>query len=149
MLSSSTFPASTWSAVTGSTVSRYTTAGNYIATGQASVSVLTSTSAGSGVKNTLTSSLTANTTYNVSFTSRLSGGTFTDMEVYYSIDGSAASVACTSAKVVNTSIWTKVNCTFATPASGITSGNAILIRQTGAGTARTFYIDNLSVTISR
>ncbi len=36
--SSSTFPGSTWSAISGATVSRYTTAGDNIATGQGSVS---------------------------------------------------------------------------------------------------------------
>jgi hypothetical protein len=146
--SSSTFPASTWSAINGSTVSRYTTYGDYISTGQASISVVTSTTAGSGVKNTLTTSLTANTHYNASFTVRLLNGTFTDMDAYYSVDGSATSVSCTADQIVNTSIWTKVNCAFTTPSSGITSSNAILIRQTGSGTSRTFYVDNISVTIA-
>lgn len=146
--SSSTFPANTWSSVGSSTISRYTTAGNYIATGQASASVSTTTSAGAGIKNTLTGALTANTNYNVSFAARLASGTFTDMDVYYSINGTATSVACTSNEAVTTSVWTKINCTFAAPASGMTSSNAILIRQTGSGTARVFYIDNLSVTIA-
>lgn len=146
--SSTAFPASTWSAVTGSTVSRYITAGDYIATGQASVAVATTTTAQSGVKDTLNTTLTANTNYNVSFTSRLASGTFTDMNVYYSIDGTTASVPCIASKAINISVWTKVNCTFTAPASGITSSNAILIRQTSAGTARTFYVDNLSVTIA-
>ena len=144
---STTFPSSTWSALTGGTVTRYITAGNYVATGQASVSTVTTGTANAGVKNQLSGALTANTTYNVSFTTRLSSGTFTDMNVYYSIDGSAASVACTSSATAATSVWSKVNCTFTTPSGGITSGNAIFIRQT-AGTARTFYVDNLSVTIA-
>jgi len=144
----STFPASTWAANGSSTVSRYTTAGNYIATGQASVSAATTTAANDGVKDTLSSALTANMHYNVSFTARLSSGTFTDMNVYYSINGSTASVACLASQAITTSVWTKVNCTFAAPASGITTGNAILIRQTGSGTARTFYVDNLSVAIA-
>lgn len=142
------FPANTWSAVTGSTTTRYTTAGNYIATGVGSVSVLTATTAGSGVKNRLSTSLTPNMTYNVSFSSRLLSGTFTDLEVYYSIDGTAASVPCTTSRAVPTSVWAKINCTFAAPASGITANNAIIIRQAAAGTIRTFYIDNLSVTIA-
>jgi len=150
------FPASTWSAITtvpSTTVSRYVTAGNNIATGQGSVSVVTGAAADGGVKNQLVNdadaptALNANTTYNVSFAARLLSGTFTDMNVYYSIDGTAASVPCTTGATAATSVWTKINCTFTTPASGITSGNAILIRQT-AGTARTFYIDNLSVTIA-
>jgi hypothetical protein len=154
--SSTTFPASTWTAITTApttTVSRHATAGNYIATGQGSVSVVTGAAANGGVKNQLVNSagaaaaLTANTTYNVSFTTRLLTGTFTDMNVYYSVDGTAASVACTTSATSATSVWSKVNCSFTTPTSGITSGNAILIRQT-AGTARTFYVDNLSVTIA-
>lgn len=146
--SSSTFPASTWSAVGSTTLSRYTTAGGFIATGAASVSVATTTAANDGVKNTLTTALTANQHYNASFATRLSSGTFTDMSVYYSIDGTAASVVCKTGQAVATSVWTKVNCAFTAPSSGITSGNAILIRQTGSGTGRTFYIDNLSITIA-
>lgn len=146
--SASTFPTNTWSLINGSTVTRYTTAGNYIATGQASIGVTTNTTAGSGVKDTLSTALSANTNYNVSFTTRLLSGAFTDMDVYYSIDGTVTSVPCITSKAVNTSVWTKVNCTFAAPASGITAANAIMIRQTSAGTARTFYIDNLSVTIA-
>jgi hypothetical protein len=70
------------------------------------------------------------------------------MSVYYSVDGTATSVPCTTNQAVTTSVWTKVNCTFTAPASGITSSNAILIRQASSGTARTFYVDNLSVTIA-
>ncbi|MEO5691358.1 MAG: NosD domain-containing protein [Candidatus Saccharimonadales bacterium] len=142
-----TFPANTWSAVTGSTVTRYNTAGNYIATGQGSVSVSTPATANSGVKNQLSTSLTANTTYNVSFTTRLLSGSFTSLNVHYSVDGTAASIPCILDKSALTSIWQKINCTFKTPTSGITSGNAIFIRQ-GAGVAREFYVDNLSVTIA-
>ena len=147
--SAATFPASTWSAVGSSTISRNTTTNNNsIATGQASVSVATTSAAQDGVKNTLVTSLGTKQNYNVSFTARLSSGTFTDLNVYYSVDGTAASVPCTSSQAIATSIWTKINCTFTAPTSGITSSNAILIRQTGSGTARTLYIDNLSVTIA-
>lgn len=144
--SAATFPANTWSAI-GSTISRYTTAGDFIPTGQASVSVVTPATANTGVSNRLSTSLTANMIYNVSFATRLSSGAFTDMNVYYSVDGTTASVACTTSQAVTTSVQTKVNCAFTAPSSGITSSNAILIRQTGA-TARTFYVDNLSVTIA-
>lgn len=143
-----TFPANTWSSNGSASVSRYVTAGNYIATGQGSVAIATTTAANDGAKNILTSALTANMHYNVSFSARLQSGAFTDMNVYYSIDGTTASVACTTGQAVVTSIWTKVNCSFAAPSSGITSNNAILIRQTTSGTARNFYIDNLSVTIA-
>ena len=146
--SASTFPANTWSLISGATVSRYTTAGNYIATGKGSVSVATNTTAGSGVRNRLNTTLVPNMTYNVSFGTRLSSGNFNDLQVYYSINGSAASVPCTTTKSPVTSIWSKINCTFVAPASGITADNSMFIRQANAGTARTFYVDNLSVTIA-
>lgn len=145
---STTFPSNTWSTAGSATVSRYTTAGNFIATGQGSASVATTTAANDGIKNRLSTTLTAGTTYNVSFAARLASGTFTDMNVYYSVDGTAASVPCTTSQAVATSVWTKVNCTFTAPSSGITSGNSVFIRQTASGTARTFYVENLSVTIA-
>lgn len=143
-----TFPASTWSSTGTATVTRQDVAGNYIATGQGSVSTA-ATGANAGAKNQLSTTLTANTTYNVSFTARLLSGsaTFTDLNAFYSIDGTASSVSCISGASVNTSAWKKINCTFTTPASGITSGNSIFIRQTAAAT-HTFYVDNLSVTIA-
>jgi parallel beta-helix repeat protein len=144
-----TFPASTWATVASptSTVTRYITAGDNIATGQASVSIATPATANAGAINTLSTSLTANMTYNVSFSTRLASGTFTDMTVYYSINGTTQSVLCATGQTARTSIWTKVNCTFQAPASGITATNAILIQQ-ASGVARTFYVDNLSVTIA-
>jgi hypothetical protein len=70
------------------------------------------------------------------------------MNVQYSADGGTSLLtSCSTAESVNTSAWKKVNCTFTTPLSGITSSNGILIRQTASST-RTFYIDNLSVTIA-
>ncbi len=144
---STTFPASTWSSVGATTVSRYTTAGNYINTGQGSVSIVTPATANVGVKDTLSTTLSANTPYNVSFSTRLLSGTFTDMNVYYSVDGSALSVPCTTTVTATTSVWSKINCAFTAPSSGILSTNAILIQQT-TGVARTFYVDNLSVTIA-
>ncbi len=147
-ISDHTFPASTWTAINGSTaLSRYTTAGNYIATGQGSASATTTAVANTGIKNRLTGALTANMHYNVSFTTRLTSGTFTNMNVYYSVDGTAASVPCTVAETSITSAWTKVNCAFTAPSAGITANNAILIRQT-TGVARVFYVDNISVTIA-
>lgn len=142
------FPAGSWASIGSATVSRYATAGNFIATGKGSAATSTTTAANDGIRNTLNTSLTAKTNYNVSFAARLSSGTFTDMTVYYSVDGTDTTVPCTTNQAITTSVWTKVNCTFAAPASSITAGNAILIRQAGSGTARTFYVDNLSVTIA-
>lgn len=145
--SSNTFPASTWGAIGSATVSRYTTVGDYIATGQASTQVTTTATVNDGVKNTLNTSLTAGQHYNVSFAARLVSGAFTDLYIYYSADGTSQSIPCTTSDEVISSVWTKVNCSFTAPSAGITTSNAILIGQTGA-TARTFYVDNLSVTIS-
>ncbi len=147
-LTDNTYPANTWTALTGTTISRYTTAGDYIATGQGSASATTTAVANTGLSNRLSTTLNANMTYNVSFTTRLTSGTFTDMNVYYSRDGTTTGGAtCTAAATSVTSVWTKVNCTFTAPASGITSSNAIFIRQTAAA-VRTFYVDNLSVTLA-
>ncbi|MGB4967319.1 MAG: NosD domain-containing protein, partial [Candidatus Saccharimonadales bacterium] len=147
-LTDNTFPVSTWTALTGTTLSRYTTAGDFIATGQGSVSAaIPAATANAGVANRLSTTLTPNMTYNVSFSTRLLSGTFTDMAVYYSVDGTAQSVTCATNETAKTSIWTKVNCAFQAPASGITANNAILIRQ-ATGVIRTFYVDNLSVTIA-
>lgn len=143
--SSSTFPASTWDVLTSATVTRTTTAAN-VATGQAAAQAATTTSAGSGIKNVLTNTLSTSQTYNVSFGAKLSSGTFTNMNVYYSVDGSASSTACITGQTIVTTGWTKVTCSFTTPSSGLTSSNSINISQAGSGTARTFYIDNLSVT---
>ena len=156
--SSTTFPTNTWSTSgTGVTLSRYTTTGNYIATGQASASVQTSATANTGVKNQLVdptsgtnAALSANTQYNVSFSTRLLSGTFTTLTIYYSVDGTAQSVPCVNSQTAQTALtstWTKISCSFTAPASGETTSNAILIQQSDA-TARTFYVDNLSVTIA-
>ncbi len=157
------FPSNTWAATTGATVTRnITTNNNTIATGQGSVSVATTTSAGSGVSNQIVDptsgsavALANNNHYNVSFSVRLPAGAvpFTDLRVLYQYDGTPANtVACAgaSAQVVAQSVWTKVNCSFTAPATGttITSANLIRIEQTAGGTARTYYVDNLSLTIA-
>lgn len=144
----SSFPTDSWSNLGSATVSRHTTTGNFIATGKGSVAVATTAALDDGARNTLNTALTSKTNYNVSFAARLTSGTFTDMTVYYSVDGTDTSIPCTTNQAVTTSVWTKVNCTFTAPESGITADNAILIRQASSGTARTFYVDNLSVTIA-
>jgi len=138
-----------WAATGTATVTRNTNA-TYVAGGTGSVSIAP-TAATSGAKNVLTTTLTPNLRYNVSFAAKLTSGsaTFNDLSVYYSVDGSASSVACSnySTQTVNASVWTKINCTFTTPASGLTATNAVFIRQTASAT-RTFYVDNFSVTVS-
>lgn len=146
--SSSTFPASTWSVYgSNATISRHTTPGDYIATGQASAKIIT-TGFLSGIKNQLSTTLTPNMKYNVSFGARLESGTFSDMTIAYASDGSSASATCSWSNVtIVKSAWKKVSCSFTTPASGLSSANALIIGQIG-NESRTFYIDNLSVTIA-
>ncbi len=131
------------------TITRDTTAGEF-ATGQASVKVVTtgSTTANQGVANTLSSTLTANLVYSVSFT--VKGSTnFSTLDVMFSKDGTNSSLTtCTTGSTVTQSVWSRINCSFTAPSSGITSSNAIFIRQSNSNSvAKTFYIDNLSVTV--
>jgi hypothetical protein len=151
----STFPATTWDTTTGGTVDRYnsTTGGydpNNIATGQASVRVQT-TAVNHGARNRITlngtaTTLTNNLTYTVSLAVR-GAVNFSTLDVLFSPDGTTSgTTSCISGKTVTVGAWTRITCTFV--ASGtITSSNSILIRQTDA-TARTFYIDNLSVNVN-
>ncbi len=218
--SSTTFPANTWSAAPGGgTVARELTAAN-IATGQASTSVIT-TATTHGARNQLTTTLTPNLKYAVSYTVKAASASFTSLDTMFSFDGTASGTAMrecvagtptystgtasqstttitgvgttwtaamvgqifvfangTTARItafgsvtsltasvsqtvataqnyamynpgntVTTAVWSRVTCTFLAPASGMTSANSIFIRQTD-GTGRTYYIDNLSVTVS-
>ena len=131
-------------AFAGGTVTRNTTAA-YVATGQGSVSVVTA-GAGHGAENVLTTTLTANLDYHVSYT--VKGTTnFATLETIFSKDGTnTATTTCNTAQTVTTTVWSRIDCTFTAPSSGITSSNSIFIRQTD-GTSRTFYIDNFSVTV--
>lgn len=130
----------------GGTISRYTTPGDYVATGQASTSVVTAATANQGVRNTLSATLTPNLDYHVSFAVRGTAN-FATLDVVYSRDGTDTSTtSCATGKTVTTGQWTRVTCNFAAPSSGVTSSNAIFIRQSDA-TARTFYVDNLSVNV--
>ena len=145
-----TFPATTWDTTTGGTVDRYqSTTGGFsadnVATGQASVRVQTTTT-NHGARNRLSTTLTSGLTYTVSFAVR--GATnFATLDIRYSPDGTTAGTTqCATAQTVTSGQWTRITCSFV--ASGtITSSNSILIRQTDA-TARTFYIDNLSVNVN-
>jgi hypothetical protein len=142
---SSTFTA--WAAApAGGTVSRYTTVGDNIATGSGSVYVNTTSTANTGAKNTLTSSLTANLRYKVSYTARhtSSTSTFTTLETYFSNDGTTAHVECGSDATIYYNKWTRVDCTF-TPTS-VGASNAIIFRHSDA-VEHDFYIDNFSVTV--
>ncbi|MDX1765500.1 MAG: carbohydrate binding domain-containing protein [Candidatus Saccharimonadales bacterium] len=133
-----------WTAVGSASRSRTTTSGQY-ATGQAAVSVTTTALANDGVRNNLDTALSASTTYLVSFTGKLASGTFTTLDVQYSRDGGTDLEACTnySTQTLVTGDWTKITCDITTDGTAPTNSD-LIIRQTDA-TARTFYIDNLSI----
>jgi hypothetical protein len=157
--SNTTFPASTWTASptggTQATISRTITTGEF-ATGIAAAKVVTTgaTTANQGIAdqiavNGTNTALTANLTYTVSFTVKASSN-FSTLDVVYSKDGTnTATTACKTGATATESIWTRVSCTFTAPASGITTSNAIFIRQSNSNTvARTFYVDNLSLNVN-
>ncbi|MCB9821307.1 hypothetical protein H6798_02115 [Candidatus Nomurabacteria bacterium] len=144
---SSTFSSDWVAHGTGPSISRYTTTGNNIATGVASVFVDTTSTANTGVKNVLNTTLTANLKYKVSYTVRhtSSTSTFTTLDTYFSSDGTTASTACSTGDTVTYNQWTRIDCTF-TPTS-VSSSNAIIIRHSDA-VEHDFYVDNFSVTVS-
>ena len=150
--SSTTFPASTWSAQGATTVSRSVTVGEF-QTGEAGVKVATNSVNQGGVRNQLSSNPVAST-YTVSFTaaSSTAGQDTTTLEVFYSPDGgTTVSNRCTGFGGGQTNTrtisnytnynWTKVTCTITTTVP--TGTPLLIIRQTDA-TNRTLYIDNLS-----
>jgi parallel beta-helix repeat protein len=147
----STFTMWTAAPTAGGTISRYTTVGDNIATGAGSVFVDSSSTANTGVRNTLTSTLTRNLKYRVSFAIRhtSSSTAFSTLDVRYSPSGSNTDVEdCSTSNTVNYGQWTRITCTFiydngTTP----TSSNAILITHSDA-TDHDYYIDNFSTTVS-
>lgn len=151
----SEFPINTWrnsddfaddpEAPWDSVVTRYTTAGNNIATGNASVKVVT-TNNYTGARNKLNAKLTPGVSYTVNAKLRAgSGSSFTDMIVALFPTGTHGEPApwCQSNISVTSSAWTNVSCTF-TATANVTSNNDIFI--TPNSETGTFYIDDFSVT---
>ncbi len=134
-----------WSNTTGGSITQNTSAA-YNATGQASVSVVTTSSATNhGAKNTLNAPLSTGMTYSVSFAVK---GTlnFSTLQIVYSPDGGTSGTTCATAQTVTQANWSRIVCTFVASGS-INSSNAILIRQTDSA-SHTYYIDNLSVQVN-
>jgi hypothetical protein len=144
-----TFLAGSWTAApAGGAVSRYITPGTFISTGSASVFADTTAVANTGIKNTLSTTLTTNLRYKVSYTVRHNENTtalFNTLDTIYSSDGTATTQTCSSASVATTSAWTRVDCSFT--ATAVSATNAIIIRHSDA-VEHDFYVDNLSVTVS-
>ena len=99
-----------------------------------------------GVKQTLGSTLTASTQYNVAFYVKPNNNTTPTVKVVYSVDGSAESVACSLQLQLTSNSWQRYSCTFATPASGMTASNAIFIELTTA--SQTVYVDGVIIQLS-
>ncbi|RYX79327.1 hypothetical protein EON76_01230 [bacterium] len=146
-VNSASFPDFNWGVAGTSTIQRYTTKDSYIQTGNASLRISSGASY-SGAYNRLTSPLTPSKTYTVSLSARLeTGGPFTNFGILYTSDGSNVAATCQDNVTISASEWTKITCSFQTPASGITGDNTIALGQLGNGTY-TYYIDNMSVTES-
>jgi parallel beta-helix repeat protein len=131
----------------GGTATKYTTLGNNVATGQASIFADTSSTANTGIKNTLNTTLTTNLKYKVSYSVRnaTSTPTFTTLDTIYSVNGTTTTATCASNTTSYYNVWTRVDCTFT--ATSVGASNAIIIRHSDA-VEHDFYIDNLSVTVS-
>ncbi|MBH1979971.1 carbohydrate binding domain-containing protein [Candidatus Saccharibacteria bacterium] len=151
--SASTFPANTWSnrgidaggpGLWDAAVTRHTTAGNNIHSGDASVKVTTE-NGWTGASNKLTTALTPGVSYNVSLKVRADSTPFSHLSVYLFPIGEEDNddwVLCTESIAVTSSAWTNVNCTFQAPAT-VTSQNKIFV--TSQDDMGTFYIDDFSV----
>lgn len=148
---SATFTMWTAAPTAGGTIAQYTTAGDNIATGAASVSVDSTSTANTGVRNTLNATLTRNLKYRVSFAIRHTSSStpFTTLDVRYSPTGTVTDQEdCSTANTVNYAQWTRITCTFTYDnATTPNSSNAILITHSDA-VDHDYYIDNLSVTVS-
>ncbi len=136
-----------WAAKGGGSVSQTSTQA-YL--GSNSLSVTTAGAADEGTKQTLASTLTASTTYYISWFDKLNSGSFTDVLAAYSYNGSSES-ACTGQNdsTVVTAGWRRHTCQFTTGSGGTapTASNYIVIKQSALAT-RTFYIDAVMLVAS-
>jgi hypothetical protein len=140
-----TFAAS-WSAHTGTgtpTITQDVTAGEFAA-GTAGVKIA-ATGANQGVRNNLGASLTAGTSYIVSFSAK-SSTAMTDLTVsYYRNNTPTLDVACSnySSQSIDATGWKKISCTFTAVSAGTTT--AFLAITQVASATRSIFIDNLSI----
>ena len=138
-----------WTALGTSSISRDTTAGQY-ATGAAGVSIAAGTTAGNGVRNNLASNPATGTTYMISFTAMLASGApaFTDLRVDYTPTGASTGTQCIAGQTLVSTSWTRITCEIITPGTGVTNPDVLIYQVAGPGSARTFYVDNLSMTLA-
>jgi hypothetical protein len=133
------------SGASNTTVSRTTTAGEFLSGSAAVKTVITPTTANVGASN-LTGALTSGHTYVVSFSAK-SSTAWSDITVAFYKNSGTVDVTCSNynTQTVSTTSWTRITCIFGPVASGGNSQAHFLIYQV-ASAARTFYIDNLSIT---
>ncbi len=138
-----------WTALGTSSVTRTTTTNQY-ATGAAGVSVAAGTTAGNGIRNNLVSNPATGTMYMISFTARLASGSpaFTDLRVDYTPTGGTTGTQCIASQTLVSTGWTRITCEIDTPGTTVTNPDILIYQVAGPGSARTFYIDNLSMTLA-
>jgi len=129
-----------WSSKTSSTISWNNLAKNFVYFGQASIKVVTATSANSGVStNAFTQTITAGT-YSISFYAKMGSGTLTTLKAGY--NQGAADVPCSlNNNTVNNKGFQRYTCTFTS--SG--SLSYIYIDQGTTSTSNTLYIDSVQL----
>jgi hypothetical protein len=138
---SATF-ATNWAGFGSSTVSRTTTAGEFVAGTAGVKAVVTATT--SGAKNNLGAALSTNTTYLVSFTvkSGTAGDSIRVLNVPTGGANDASTGSCTTAIAI-TIAFSKVNCTLITSATVGNASAALAI--VGSLSANTYFVDNFSI----
>ncbi|MEI7632563.1 MAG: hypothetical protein WCJ60_04585, partial [bacterium] len=137
--------ATNWTAApAGGTVTRTT---SILYDTSASAQVVTTATAGHGMRNNLSIIPSVSTQYLVTFYAK-STNAFSDIRVRYTRDGGTNFVSCAdyNTQTVSTTAFTRVTCLLTTD-STIASNPDLLIEQT-AGTARTFYVDALTMTLN-
>jgi hypothetical protein len=138
--------ATNWTAHTGTgtpTITQDVTTGEF-ASGTAGVKIA-ATGANQGVRNNLGASLTAGTTYVVSFSAK-SSTAMTDLTVaYYRNNTPTLDIACSnySSQSIDSTAWKKISCTFTAQTAGNTT--AFLAITQVASATRSIFIDNLSI----
>jgi hypothetical protein len=140
---STTF-ATNWAAFGTSTVTRDTTAGEFIS-GTAGVKAAITAQANAGAQNNLGAALTVSTTYTVSFSAKASTS-ITDLTVAYYRATATQDVLCSNynTQTLSTSSWTKVTCSFTTTSTAGASTAFLAIYQAASAT-RNIFIDNLAI----
>jgi hypothetical protein len=136
--------ATNWTQIGGATVARNTTT---LYDTSASASVVTTATVGHGIRNNMSITPSVSTQYLVTFYAR-SSNTFNDIRVRYSRDGGTNFASCGdyNTQSVSTTGFTRITCLFTT--DGTTATNPDLVIDQPTGTARTFYVDALSVTLN-